>query len=281
MFYEEEGSGQPVLFLHGGFGGVESSLFPKPSAISGVLPSGGFRTISFDRRNSGRSQYDTSVTRLEDLANDALGLLASLGIERAVVVGDSMGGMIAQRFALDHPAATAGLVLMETSARILRRTLQVKAALAAVRLFGPRALYRVFRGRFREPRWARPIGPDPSDEEAARLREHNQAFLQALREMPDEELYRYSLGLIRTYVAFSGRDLRDELPNLRLPVEVIHGSSDRIVGANHGREVASLIPGATLAELPGLGHGLLYYPEGRRALVEAIGAMEVEPSTAR
>jgi pimeloyl-ACP methyl ester carboxylesterase len=276
LFYQEEGSGQAVLFLHGGFGGVESSLFPKPSAISGVLPADSFLTISFDRRNSGRSQYETSVTSLENLANDARGMLEALGIERTVVVGDSLGGMIAQRFALDHPDVTAGLVLMETSAHILRRTLQVKAALVAVRLFGPRALYRAFRRRFREPRWAKPIGPDPSDEEVARLYEHNQTFLQALREMPDEELYRYSLGLIRTYVAFSGRDLRGELSSLRMPVQVIHGSSDTIVGVRHGREIASLIPGATLTELPGLGHGLLYYPEGRKALLDAVGAMEVE-----
>jgi pimeloyl-ACP methyl ester carboxylesterase len=61
-----------------------------------------------------------------------------------------------------------------------------------------------------------------------------------------------------------------------MPVQVIHGSSDTIVGVRHGREIASLIPDATLTELPGLGHGLLYYPEGRKALLDAVGAMEVE-----
>jgi pimeloyl-ACP methyl ester carboxylesterase len=58
-----------------------------------------------------------------------------------------------------------------------------------------------------------------------------------------------------------------------MPVEVIHGSADRIVGADHGRELSGLIPQANLTELAGLGHGLLYYPEGREALRAAVGAI--------
>lgn len=270
LHYEDEGAGQPVLFIHGGFGGVESTLFPKPSVTSGVLAADAFRTISFDRRNSGRSQYVTRVTSLEDLARDARDLLQALGIDRAIVVGDSLGGMIAQRFALDYPETMQALVLLETSAHILRRTRRVKALLLAMHLLGPRALYRVFRRRFLEPDWSKPIGPEPAEAEVPAALEHNREFRERLRAMPDEALYRYSLGLIRTYIAFSGRDLRRELPRLRLPVEVIHGSADTIVGVHHGHELASLIPGARLTELPGLGHGLLYYPEGRLALNSAV-----------
>ena len=67
LYYEEEGTGQPVLFIHGGFGGAESTLFPKPSAVTGLLSREAFRTISFDRRNSGRSGYCLDETSLEDL----------------------------------------------------------------------------------------------------------------------------------------------------------------------------------------------------------------------
>lgn len=278
LYFEDEGTGEPVLFIHGGFGGVESTLYPKPSSITGALPADRYRTISFDRRNSGRSAYATRFTRLEDLAADARGLLGALDVERAVVVGDSLGGMIAQRFALDYPHATSGLVLMETSARILRRTREVKAVLLAMRLLGPRVLYRLFRRRFLEPDWSKPVGPARTPHEVRLAHEQRRDFLQKLRDLPDDELYRYSLGLIRTYVAFSGRDLRPEVPSLPAPVHIIHGSADTIVGTHHGRELAALIPHAEYTELPGLGHGLLYYPEGRESLRRAVGAMLPEPA---
>ena len=264
-----------MLFIHGGFGGVESTLYPKPSVIRRVLPSDQFRTVSYDRRNSGRSGYHTRFTSLEDLASDARGLLEGLGIGEAMVVGDSLGGMVALRFGLDYPQMTKSLVLLETSAHILRRTREVRAVLLAMRLLGPRLLYRVFRRRFLEPDWSKPVGPEQTPEEQRRVREQDMEFRRRLREMPDEELYRYSLGLIRTYVAFSGRDLRPELHRLSMPGHVLHGSSDTIVGAHHGRELAKLIPGSRYTEISGLGHGLLYYPEGREVVRSAIEEMAV------
>jgi pimeloyl-ACP methyl ester carboxylesterase len=273
LHYEVEGDGQPVLFIHGGFGGVESTLYPKRSVISGVLSPEAFRTITFDRRNSGRSGYDTRYTTLEELARDARGVLSAAGFERAIVLGDSLGGMVAQRFALDYPAATEGLVLLETSSHILRRTLQVKAILLAMRIVGPRALYRLFRRRFMEPDWSKPVGPDRSEDEVRQAREHDEEFRRRLRAMPDEELYRYSLGLIRTYVAFSGRDLRGELQNLHVPTHVLHGDADTIVSVRYGRELGQLIPNVVYTELPGLGHGLPYYEEGRVAMRSAVAAV--------
>src|SRR5690606_23970629 len=102
--------------------------------------------------------------------------------------------------------------------------------------------------------------------------EHDLEFRRKLREMRDDELYRYSLGLIRTYGAFSGVDLRPELSRLQMPVHVIHGDADSIVGLHHGSELAMLIPDAGYTELPGLGHGLLYYEEGREALRLGVAA---------
>lgn len=273
LYYEDEGTGHPVLFIHGGFGGVESTMFPKPSVIDGVLPSTTFRTVTYDRRNSGRSGYDLAFTTLEDLAADARALLAELNIGRATVIGDSLGGMVAQRFALDYPEATQSLVLLETSAHILKRTRQVKAILLAMRCLGPRALYRLFRRRFLEPDWSRPVGPEPTEEERRLAHERHLEFLARLRELPDDELYRYSLGLIRTYVAFSGRDLRPELPALRMPVHVVHGSADTIVGVHHGRDLAAAISHAGYTELDGVGHGLLYYPEARAYLHDLVHEM--------
>jgi pimeloyl-ACP methyl ester carboxylesterase len=271
--YDEEGQGRPVLFIQGGFGGAESTLFPKRSAIKGVLPQARFRTISFDRRNCGRSQYVNQETRLEDLAADARGVLEALNIERAIVVGDSLGGMVALRFALDYPEAVDGLVVMESSGRILRGSRRMRAAVVALNLLGPRIVYRIFRRQFLQSNWSKPMGGSPSGVAAKLVQAHQLDLQRRLEALPDETLYEYSMGIVRTYVAFLGRDIRNELPSLRMPVRIIHANADPLVGVHHGRELARLIPGAALTELAGLGHGLFNYPQGRDALRIAVESL--------
>src|SRR3954449_9852925 len=80
MYYEDNGEGTPVLFIHGGFGGVESTLFPQRSVFTGILSPERFRTITYDRRNSSRSSYSMKAYRVEDLATDAAALLDYLNI---------------------------------------------------------------------------------------------------------------------------------------------------------------------------------------------------------
>lgn len=284
VYYESQGQGVPVLFIHGGFGGAESTLYPRPSAISGLLPEDRFRVISFDRRNAGRSQYVLKPFRLEDLADDAYGLLNALGVPRAIVIGDSLGGMVAQQLALDHPDAVSSLVLMETGTHVLERTRQVSAIILLLRLAGPRILFRRFKHRFLNPDWSRPVGPPRTEEALRDLALHHTEFLRTLNALPEPELYRLSLGLIRTYVAYSGRDTAPHLRRLSMPVHVIHGTADSIVPFEKGRALHAAIPGSTLLALPGLDHGLPYYPEAREALREVVESLAVgqgaQPGTA-
>src|SRR5579862_8997928 len=92
LYYEAEGEGTPALFIHCGFGGAESTLFPRDSVYRGVLPAQRFRAITYDRRNAGRSEYSRHAYKLEDLADDAAALLDHLDARQAVIVGDSLGG---------------------------------------------------------------------------------------------------------------------------------------------------------------------------------------------
>ena len=213
MYYEDEGEGTPVLFIHGGFGGVESTLFPQPSVFKGVMPPETFRTITYDRRNSSRSGYSTKPHKIEDLAADAAALLDHLGIDRAVIVGDSMGGMVAMKFALRWPERTIGLLLVETAPRIIKSRPLIKATLLGARVLPPRLVYTLFKRRVMNPPRYGPVGPE-ARESAASRDERWASYLKQLREMPDEDLYRYSVGLLRTYVAYFGRDISGDLERL-------------------------------------------------------------------
>ncbi|HEY7268919.1 MAG TPA: alpha/beta hydrolase [Dehalococcoidia bacterium] len=269
------GQGTPVLFIHGGFGGVESTLFPRASVFDGVLPREAFRSITYDRRNSSRSGYTTRPYVLEDLASDAAALLDHLAVERAVIVGDSLGGMVAQKFALRWPERVTGLLLCETAPRIVRSRPLVRAALAGSRLLPPRVVFGLFRRRVLNPPRYAPVGPEARESQAVR-EERWALYLQTLREMPQQDLYRYSAGLLRTYAAFFGRDLSRELGRLStLPVHVLHGTADTVVPFTAGEWLQRCIPNARLHALEGLDHGLLYYEEARllvRELVERMAA---------
>ena len=255
-----------MLFIHGGFGGAESTLFPKPSVITGVLPEQAFLTISYDRRNSGRSEYTAKRIRIEDLAADAHGLLQALNIPEAVVVGDSLGGMIAMRMALDFPRSIIGLVLMETGAMIFERTNKVRAIDTALRVVGEHRVFRLHKKSLLNPTWSKPVGPEMTAEQAAAHTAHDAEFRARLRDLPEDELFHYTRGLVRTYMAFSGRDLSADVHRITAPVHIIHGTADTIVPWDKGRDLQDRIAGSEMHTLPGLAHGLLLYEEGRDAL---------------
>ena len=265
-----------MLFIHGGFGGAESTLFPQPSVITGVLSQQAFLTLSYDRRNSGRSEYTPTRIRLEDLAADAHGLLQALGIPEAVVVGDSLGGMIAMRMALDFPRSITGLVLMETGARIFERTNKVRAIDAALRIVGERRIFRLNKKSLLNPTWSKPVGPGMTVEQAAARAAHDAEFRTRLRALREDELFHYTRGLVRTYMAFSGRDISNEVHRIEPPVHIIHGTADTIVPWNKGRDLHERIAGSELRTLPGLGHGLLLYEEGRDELRSVLDPYAID-----
>ena len=131
--YEEQGSGEPLLLVMG----LGGQLIDWPPDLIQLLVDNGFRVIWFDNRDSGlstelvdqapptrRQLAKTLIFRrpldapylLHDMAADAVGLLDALDIDRAHVVGMSMGGMIAQQMAIDHPDRVSSLTsIMSTT----------------------------------------------------------------------------------------------------------------------------------------------------------------------
>jgi non-heme chloroperoxidase len=116
MHYAEGGdaTGRAVILLHG----YGDSWFSY-SRVLPLLP-GDFRIIAPDLRGHGRTSQPDSGYALRDLATDVLALMDALGIERAVVVGHSMGGLVAQQVALLAPKRVSGIMLVATATEVSR-----------------------------------------------------------------------------------------------------------------------------------------------------------------
>ena len=100
------GAGEPLLLITG-YGGSSANLLP--AYLAGFART--FRVITFDNRGTGQSDRFDGPTSIEEMADDAAGLLDALGVKRAHIMGSSMGGYIAQELALRHPEKVVGLVL--------------------------------------------------------------------------------------------------------------------------------------------------------------------------
>jgi pimeloyl-ACP methyl ester carboxylesterase len=261
--YETFGrKGDPALLLIMGLG-AQLTLWPE--SLCEGLASRGFHVVRYDNRDVGLStDFDkwgvpnimdafmklmkgekvAAPYLLDDLANDAIGLLDALDIDRAHMVGASMGGMIAQILAAKFPQRTRSLVsIMSTSGR---RGLPMGKPEAVAMLS------------------AQPEGPAREQliAHAIKLRTvigspgfpADPAELRALVERNIDRRY-YPAGAARQYLAvMASGDRVDLLKTVKVPTLVLHGDDDPLLPVEGGRDVASLVPGARLETFPGWGH---------------------------
>jgi pimeloyl-ACP methyl ester carboxylesterase len=130
LYYEEHGAGEPLVLLHGGFGATEM-LAPIIPALSA-----GRRVIAVDLQGHGRTADIDRPLRPELMADDIAGLVAHLGLERADVMGYSLGGMVALRTAVQHADRVRRLVAVSVS---VRRDGSYPEVLEAMDQMGPAA----------------------------------------------------------------------------------------------------------------------------------------------
>ncbi|MEQ1865090.1 MAG: alpha/beta hydrolase [Micropepsaceae bacterium] len=254
----------PAILLVMGF---SAQLTMWPLELCEGLASRGYRVVRFDNRDVGKSskldhlgkvspaetfaklmsgQSVTPPYSLNDMATDAAGILDALHIETAHIVGASMGGMIAQLVALNHPKRTVSLTsIMSTTGR--PGLPPAKPEAMAVLTQAPTNLDRETRIVEAMKIW-RIIGSQP-----AYAASDTELRAQAEREV-DRTPY-YADGLARQLVAVVAAPPRhDMLKAVKAPTLVIHGADDPLVSLEGGKDTAASIPGARLKIIPGMGH---------------------------
>jgi pimeloyl-ACP methyl ester carboxylesterase len=282
LFYEDLGDPEnpeapPVLLIMG----VGAQLSMWPDGFCAQLLKCGYRVIRFDHRDTGlstkmhghraRGSVYPRMARyvlgrgspvpytLVDLAEDVTGLLDHLGIERAHVVGASMGGMIAQVLAGSHPERVRSLGLIMTSSG---------SPMSSI----PK--WRVIRLAFDAPPKDAPVDAKLATEVRNIAVFNGPNFLppqDQLRRRVEELTARsdYPQGMLRQFDAILGTgSLMRYTRRITAPTVVIHGSEDPMVRPRNGRNVARAIDGARYVVVDGMGHDL---PEPVwRPVVEAL-----------
>jgi pimeloyl-ACP methyl ester carboxylesterase len=256
VFGEES---KPALLLIMGLG---TQMLGWDEEFCEELAARGFFVIRFDNRDVGRSSWvdggpppdigaamagdaSSSSYLLSDMAADAFGLLDVLGIEQAHVVGASMGGMIAQTMAIEHPERVLTLTsIMSTTGN--RDVGQPKPEGVAALLRAPAGNRESFAEGAVQA--FRAIGSKGFEFDEDGLRE------RALRSY--DRGYN-PLGVARQLLAIiASGDRTAALRKLEMPALVIHGDVDALIDISGGRATAAAIPGARMEIIEGMGHDL-------------------------
>ena len=218
-----------------------------------LIAAGGRFVIRYDHRDTGRSvSYPPGEPGYtgSDLVRDALGILDALGVERAHLVGMSMGGAIAQVIALDHPQRAAALALISTSfADRDHSDLPGISEETAARL------------AIAQPEWADRVAVIDYLVELQRACASDSASLEeeAVRRVAARMFDRTTdieAALTNHDLIDPGDPPRRRLEELAIPTVVIHGRDDPMFPFEHGRALVEAIPSAELLPLEGVGHEL-------------------------
>ena len=257
--YEVHGEGDPLLLVMG----LGGQLVAWPSSFIAGLVDRGFKVIAFDNRDIGLStkvdaapptklqsamfsvsrRFAKSAYLLSDMAKDAVGLLDALNIERAHVVGMSMGGMIAQTMAIEHPSRVRSLTsIMSTTGNPRVGRPKTSVLLRASKLTGgsketfadrQAALFKLFSGSLYDELEIREV-----------------AKLSLERNFTPDGTARQMAAIM------ASPDRTPQLKKLNVPTLVVHGLEDGLVQPSGGYATTKAIPGARLLAFPDMGHNL-------------------------
>lgn len=266
--YDTLGSAQdPAILLVMGFA-LQMTRWPE--GLKRGLADAGFRVISFDNRDVGLSTEFTQYTppspmdvltavmtgqdasklvpyTVKDMAADAAGLLDAIGLDKADILGVSMGGMIAQHMALDHAHKVRKLIPVMTSSgdpSLPPSTPEAMAALTAV----PAA---------RTPEAVSAIAVSTQHAIGSHPDLRNSAELIRQRTIEDFHRSDRPFGAMRQYAAILGTPRwHERLGNVTAPTLVLHGADDPLIRPAAGQDIARRIPGAVFKSYPKWGHDL-------------------------
>lgn len=253
LFYEDLGSGPAVLMSHSWQ--CDGRQWPQVLAVVDA----GHRVLNLDNRGHGRSGPHRQRFTMWEMADDLVAVLDDAGVDDAVVVGLSRGGMAAVRAALRHPSRVRALVLADTSAGRAARSGRIKVAALGRASLTParRVVVDVVVNQL--------FGATTRREQPGLVAEWRQRFL--------DQDPASMLAAIQSIMARDDVTLR--LGEITVPTLVLVGEEDRDPGVGASVSLAARIPVARLAVLPDTGHlAALERPEAfQRELLEFLASL--------
>lgn len=256
MYYEIHGKGEPLVLIYG-YAGHSGLWFRQIPVLSRK-----YRVIAFDNRGVGRSDKPDIPYAMAIMAGDIAGLLDAIGIDTAHIFGISMGGMIAQHFALNYPQRVSSLILGCTYCGGVRSIQPEPESVAALfdfermKKMTPEEIVRqampfCFSQKFIEK------NPDIVEKRVAKQLEYPTP----------------AHGATRQAEAIMGHDTYELLPKIKLPTLVIAGDNDRLIPLENSRILAARIPQAELVVIKGAGHEFFIEDpeEANRAVLDFLG----------
>ena len=262
LHYRREGAGEPLLLVMG-FGG--SGAMWDDATVSGLARR--FDVIVPDNRGTGESEKRDEPIEIATMADDLAALLDALDIARAHLFGVSMGGMIAQEFALRHRERLRGLVLGCTNvggSEMVAASPEVVGLLLPQKGMTPHdAVQHTFLAMLTPEYMA--AQPEFLEAMTSRMLAHPTPRFVFARQM--EAIGRYS-----TYA---------RLPAVDAPTLVITGDRDRLVPPQNSRLIAERIAHATLAVIPNVAHNFFWenQPETVRLVTEFLEGVAIAPNS--
>ncbi len=254
MCYELRGEGPPLVMIMGLTANMD---WWAPETLDEL--SRRYQVLMFDNRGAGRTETPgEGEFTCAQMADDTAGLMDGLGIERAYVLGLSMGGMIAQELALNHPEKVDKLVLCVTfcgggnTVYPSQEVLQIMADTSGtVDDLIRRTMSIMFPAEWLE-----------ADE--SQYEEFRECYLRAPC-TPE--------NTVRQFMGTTKLDTYDRLPSITAPTLLMCGAEDVLIPPENSRIIAGRIPGARLIEYPGAGHGFTSQSreEFAKDLIEFLG----------
>jgi len=232
QYVRDVGSGPTVVFSHGTL--MDRTMFdPQLDALSDE-----YRAIAYDSRartDRWRGPYD-----LNDLADDCVSVMDALTVDRAVLVGMSMGGFMALRFALRHPERLAGLVLIDSKADAYTEAERAEYGAMVDQLEGVEDVPR----------------------ELAELVTTTLFGETTRRERPEQVEHWLNRWLTYPSAAvkyeieswLDAPDLTDRLAEIDVPVLVVHGEEDVAIDSTRAKSMLEHFPDGRFVGVPGAGH---------------------------
>ncbi len=253
MYYEDSGSGDPLVLI-GGLGADAQSW-----ALQVPVLARHFRVITMDNRGSGRTSAPDKPYSIAGMADDVAGLLDHLGIAKANVLGFSMGGAIAQEFALKYPARVEKLILMNAApyadgqvAAIIKNWINVR------------------RSNMSREQAQRFIAPFLY---SAELIDDQDRYERAILNSVSNPYAQQDHAFIRQAQALLAFDTRDRLATVKAETLVVSAAEDILIPSRNQERIVKLLPKAKHVTLAGGHAGFIEHAaQYNAAILEFLGA---------